>query len=162
MLIGCAGCVFGGGPVVGYGFGRGRLLIGAEAGAGGAFIVPQGTIGYAYHPSDGDHLFYARMDEAVDLAGARRSMATDVVKEAPAIGGRIGGGVGWDGRDHVIGVFGAGPNIGSILGYTPAGPSGNGCESWNIVGLVEIQVRYAAEWQVVLAPRIERATVVCN
>jgi hypothetical protein len=160
MSVGSAGCVFGAGPVVGYG--KAGLFVGAEAGGGNVLLIPQGTIGYTYQPRDGNQLFYGRIDEAVDLAGTRRSMASDIVKEKGMFGGRIGGGVGIDADAHVIGVFAAGPNFGHILGYTPSGQSGNGCGEWNTVGLVEIQVRYAAGWQIVLAPRIERATAVCN
>jgi hypothetical protein len=147
-----AGCVFGGGPLVGYGH-RG-LFAGAEVSAGGQFIVPQAVLGFQSDRS----LLYMRLDEAVDwTAAAQKSNATNSgYRGTFSPGARIGGGFGLS-FDHddvqPLGMFA----MGASVGYAPAVTTDtNSCGDYATVGVVELQLRYVADWSVVLVPRVER------
>lgn len=145
-LLFVTGCVVGGGPLVGYD--RHGWFGGVEAGGGGALILPQGAIGYQTRR----HLLYARVDETWDLSGLQHIGAP-----SPMGGGRIGAGLGIDvSEGDVGGTFVIGPSIGRVLG-----PIAN-CSNWNTEALLEVQLRYAIDWQLVLATRIERARDVCG
>ena len=155
-----AGCVFGGGPLVGVGP-RGTF-IGAEASAGGELILPQATLGYQ---SD-LNLVYVRADETYDVAADQMpTSGPDGSTGTFWPGARIGGGIGLavTDDDHPLhGIFVLGPSLGHVLGHLAVGPFGDGCGVWNTVVVVEAQIRYAGGWSFVLEPRVERGETFCN
>ena len=163
LLVSCVvlltGCMVGGGPVVGYG-GHGWFA-GAEVSAGGEIILPQATLGYQ---SD-QKLVYLRADEAIDVTAMQRPAGLSTDYGSFVRGGRIGGGIGWSfatTEPTTQGVFAVGASLGHAFLPLNHGDSGNGCGVANNVGVVELQLRYAAGWSVVLAPRVEYGSTLCN
>jgi len=128
---------------------RHGLLAGAELGGGLQFPV-QGAIGY----QTSDHRVYARADAVIDTA------TSDADGSRPTLGARVGAGLGWslaasnDGA-RLGPVLAAGPSLGWVID----GPAA--CGSARTVLELSVEVRYAGEWQLVLAPRITRGEKFC-
>jgi len=129
VAAGCTGCIVGGGPTIGYGP-RGTF-VGGEVNAG--LPVVQLAGGFA------DHTTYVRADATYD------AYAVGCVRHGPGspFGGRIGGGVGFG--DGTTGVFAAGLDAAPLLVDNDVA----------LVGYVELSLRYAHGWQLVLMPRVE-------
>lgn len=160
-------CVASGGPLVGYG--QHGWFAGGDVSGGGEVYLPQLTLGYQ---SD-VHMVYARADEAYDFAPHQDTSMTTPTYGTFIPGGRIGGGVGLDtaafpslgtgAHDDAkaVGVFAIGGSVGHALEHITGGPNSE-CAPWTTAAVVELQVRYADGWSVVLQPRIERGTSGCK
>jgi hypothetical protein len=141
VFILVAGCVYGGGPYLGYG--QHGWLGGVEAGGGVAVL--QTTVGYQTHHDT----VYVREDVVVDTIGYNAhgtSNGTSV--------GILGGGFRRSLDDYDTGgVF--------TVGARWVRPVELYCDNFATAELVTLELRYVREWQLVLAPRIERRGVPC-
>ena len=143
-----SGCAYGAGPVVGYGMHHGWFA-GAEGGGGAGPL--QATVGY----QSTQKRIYLRGDIDVDDA---------YNPGTAAVGGRIGGGLSVmadnDVDDQVRGMFVVGPN--RAFAFNPPNEEQECPEGWQNIIETSIELRYLAEWQVVLTGRFTRQNYTCS
>lgn len=149
-----AGCMAGGGPVIGYGE-RG-VVYGAEA--DGGFTFANLAVG-AQHSNRTVVYGVLSSDAAVD---GRPLDMLDATHPYARVGGGIGfsSTTGRDGHDtiepHGIALTGLGVSL-----PLPAHPKG--CVSTaSTFAVVTLELRYVAQWELVLVPRLQDAAYPCS
>jgi hypothetical protein len=141
LVVVVGGCAMGAGPVAGYGLKRGAFW-GAEATAG--LSIARAGLGWQSNAQN----VHVRLESTLDRAWDGQSD----VGVLPSM--RVGAGhvVSGEGR----GTFVAGPSVGYLFREQRCGPDD---ASATLIGLVSLDVRYiAGDWQLALAPRVERRT----
>jgi len=148
----------GGGPVLGYGE-RG-VVYGAEANAGFTFANLAAGVQHS-----GRTMVYAALSADGPIDGAVDGRPLDVLDGSHAYA-RLGGGIGFssttqrDGYDsidaHGIALTGLGVSV-------PLPAHTKGCVSTaSPFVAITLEVRYVAQWELVLVPRYEHAAYPCS